>query len=180
MKIFVSHAIKDNKLINDLKLSLEPHGLKLLIAEHHSDVNFATITDKIEKIIASSDVALFLLTDNGFNSNFVQQEIGYVKSLKIPYLQVIEKGIENKITGFNYGKGYIEYSPNEPQVTIDKIKRSLINYWNKQQLIKQEQIKKEQTKQLQVMLQRQKEEEQAMKVGLGVLAGVLVLAMISK
>jgi len=180
MKIFVSHAMKDAKLINDLKLVLEPHGLKLLIAEHHSDIDYSTITEKIEKMIASSDVALFLLTNDGFNSIFVQQEIGYIKSLKMPSLQLIEKGLEKRITGFNFGKGYIEYSPSEPQVAIDKIKRSLLSHWNKQQLIKQEQSKQIPVKQLQVMVKKQKEEEQMMKVGLGILAGVLVLGMISK
>ncbi len=178
MKIFVSHSIRDKKLINDLKASLEPQGLTLLIAEHHSDIEFATITEKIEKLILNCDVALILLTDNGFNSNFVQQEIGYVKSLNKPFLQVIEKGLEKKITGFNFGKGYIEYCHNESQITIDKIKMYLLNYFNQIEQMKKERIRKEHSKQLQLLLQQQKEKEQAMKVGLGILAGVLVLGML--
>lgn len=180
MKIFVSHAIKDNKLINKLKSALEPHGLKLLIAEHYSDIEYSTITDKIENMIKTSNVALFLLTKNGFNSKFVQQEIGYIKSLKIPSLYVVEKGIEKEITGFNYGKGYIQYSPDELQTTIDKIKRSFLNHWKHLEAKKQEQIKLKQVKQRQLMLQKQKEQEQELKVGLGILAGILVLGLLGK
>ena len=180
MKIFVSHAIKDNKLINELKSVLEPHGLELLIAEHYSDIDHSTISEKIEKMIKSCNVALFLLTKNGFNSKFVQQEIGYIKSSKIPYLQIIEKGIEKEITGFNYGKGYIEYSSDEPQLALDKIKRALLNYWKQLEVKKQEQFKQKQVKQRQLMLQQQRKQEQELKVGLGILAGVLILGLLSK
>jgi len=176
MKIFVSHAIKDSNLINDLKSALEPRGLQLLIAEHHSDINYSTVTDKIEKMINTSNIALILLTNNGFNSNFVQQEIGYIKSAKIPYLQIIEKGLEKKITGFNYGKGYIEYSPESPQTTIDKIKQSLLDHWIKQIQFEIAQIN--QKKAIDLKLKQQKEQEQALKIGLGLLAGILVLGMI--
>lgn len=157
MKIFVSHAIKDSKLIDDLKSSLEPHGLQLLIAEHHSDIHHSTITEKIEAMIESSNIALILLTSNGFNSNFVQQEIGYIKSSKIPYLQIVEGGIERKITGFNYGKGYIEYCPDSPQKAIEKIELRLLS---------------------ELKLHKQKEQEQTLKeLGLGLLAMILIWGM---
>ncbi len=180
MKIFVSHAIKDNKLIRDLKIALEPHGLELLIAEHHPDIDYYNVTEKIETMINSCNVALFLFTKSGFNSNFVQQEIGYIKSSKIPYLQVVEKGIEKKITGFNFGKGYIEYSPNEPDVALKKIKRSFLNYLKTVEIKRQEQLKQKQSKQIQLLLQNQKKQEQELKIGLGILAGVLVLGLLSK
>lgn len=146
MKIFVSHAIKDNKLIDDLKLAVEPHGLQLLLAEHYSDMNHSTITEKIETMIAESNVALILLTENGFN----------------------------------YGKGYIEYDPQEPETAIDKIKRYLIDYWENQIPTKQQELE-HQTKQVQLKLQREKEkEQQVLKIGLGILAGILVLSMINE
>lgn len=174
MKIFVSHAIKDSTLINDLKSSLEPQGLKLLIAEHHSDIEHSTITQKIEKMILDSDVALFLLTSNGFNSNFVQQEIGYIKSQKIPYLQIVEEGIEKKITGFNFGKGYVEYSPKNPEKAINEIKTRLLEHWNKRE------FKKQQSQQLMIRkVAEKKKQESTLKVGLGILAGILVLGIIN-
>lgn len=177
MNIFVSHAIKDNKLINDLKIALEPHGLNLLIAEHHSDIEHSTVTDKIEQLISSSDVALFLLTKNGFDSNFVQQEIGFIKASNIPYLQVIEDGIEKKITGFNYGKGYIKYSPEEPAITIEKIMTFLLDYLKEVKHKRQELVKQNQRKQIEH--QKQRSQEKALIIGVGILAGVLILGLIN-
>ena len=103
MKIFISHSLADQNLIREFKNTLEPHNITLLIAEHYNNLE-NNITEKIENMIRESDVALILLTENGFASHFVQQEIGYIKSQKIPYLQLVELGFENKIKGFNYGK----------------------------------------------------------------------------
>ena len=47
MKIFISHAIKDAELIENIKVYLEPHNIDLLIAEHYIDTQ-NTITHKIE------------------------------------------------------------------------------------------------------------------------------------
>ncbi|MBK9730021.1 MAG: toll/interleukin-1 receptor domain-containing protein [Chitinophagaceae bacterium] len=127
MKIFVSHALIDHELINSIKKTLEPHGIALLVAEHYEDLQ-RTITEKIENMIKTSDIALILLTENGFNSNFVQQEIGYIKSLNKPYLQIVQVGIDKKITGFNFGKGYILYDPNQPQKALENMSRSLLMY----------------------------------------------------
>lgn len=76
MKIFVSHSLSDSELLIKINGTLEPYGLKLLISEHVQDLN-NTITKKIENMITECDVAVVMLTENGFNSNFVQQEIGY-------------------------------------------------------------------------------------------------------
>lgn len=178
MRIFVSHAIKDSKLINDLKSNLEPHGLELLIAEHHPDIKYSTITEKIENMIKSSNVALFLLTKNGFNSNFVQQEIGYIRSSKIPHLQVVEKGIEKKITGFIYGKGYIEYSPDDPNKTIFQIKDTLLKYWDDENERKRKiDYKNKKIRQIKRMEQERKDKQ--LSVGIGIIAGALIIGLLN-
>lgn len=106
MKVFISHSLADHNLIKRIKDTLEPHGLKLFIAEHYIDIE-RTVTEKIENMIKQCDVALILLTQSGFDSHFVQQEIGYIKGQNIPFLQIIQSGLESKIKGFNYGKDYI-------------------------------------------------------------------------
>ena len=80
MKIFISHSISDKQLIKTLINRITPLGIKLLIAEHYFSTH-NTITSKIEKLIDYSDFAIILLTENGFNSNFVHQEIGYIKKV---------------------------------------------------------------------------------------------------
>ena len=130
MNIFLSHSMADKELINNIKLILEPHGLKFFIAEHTIDTQ-RTITEKIESLIRKSNFALVLLTENGFNSHFVQQEIGYLKSLGKPFLQVVQEGIEKKIKGFNFGRDYIQLDSKNPSIAIDKIKEVLLVAYKK-------------------------------------------------
>ncbi len=158
MKLFISHAIKDKEFLKMLQRDLEFYNIELFIAKHYEDLE-RDITDKIKYMIDQSDAALIILTKNGFNSSFVQQEIGYLVKSKKPYLQLIEPEIRNKITGFNYGKGGIDLDIENPDLTIAKVRKSLLNYWTKK---------------------KQKDKEQTMKV-LGVLAiTIAVLAAIER
>lgn len=124
MKIFVSHSMKDNKLISDLVSELEPHGLKLLIAEHVVALDM-TITEKIESMIHESELAMILLTGNGANSDFVKQEIGFISALKKKFLIIVEKGFESKVQGFIYGYDFISFDPADTSSVIRKIKKTL-------------------------------------------------------
>jgi hypothetical protein len=174
MKIFVSHSIRDSKLIKDLKSNLEPHDLKLLIAEHHPDITYSTISDKIEQMIDICDVAIILLTKNGFNSNFVQQEIGYIKRAGKNFIQVVENGIEKKITGFNYGKGYIEYNESDLQKTIDKIRAELTYFLDEKQKRIQRKLIIQQNL---ARLQKIEKEEKSKRLAFSLVAGAVVFSM---
>ncbi len=125
MKIFISHSSLDQELIRKIKNTLEPYGITPLIAEHNIDLE-NSITEKIENMIKQCDVALILLTENGFNSQFVQQEIGYIKSLNKSYLQLVQLGYENKIKGFNYGKDYVPFDTTNQEYALEKIKKTLL------------------------------------------------------
>jgi hypothetical protein len=128
MKVFLSHAIVDKDLIIALKIRCSKNGLQLLIAEHSIGLN-KTITEKIELMIRDSAVALFLLTANGDESKFVQQEIGYVQSIKKPALYIVQKG--KQVTGFAYGRDYIELDPENPDEAIKKALNRLLLHWEK-------------------------------------------------
>ena len=158
MKIFVSHAISDKKLIGRLSISLKPYGITLLIAEHSVSMS-VSVTTKIEKMINTCDAALILLTKNGFNSSFVQQEIGYLTKAKKPMLKVIEKGFEKKITGFIYGHDFINYDPKNPDDAIKKITNKFNAYYKK--------IKEK---------EKEKNTDLLFGFGIGLLVGVLILS----
>lgn len=81
-------------------------------------------------MIDDSDLALILLTKDGFNSNFVHQEIGYVQKAQKRRIIVVEKGYESKVTGFIYGNDYISYMPDSPDVTISQIKKIILQIYN--------------------------------------------------
>jgi hypothetical protein len=176
MKLFVSHSLKDQELIKSVKNTLEPHGITLFIAEHHLALR-QTITQKIETMIRDCDVALILLTKRGFNSKFVQQEIGYIQSCQKPSLQVVQLGLENKITGFNFGRDYIQYDPLTPITTLTKMKNSLLSYWKKieeQRIAQRNALLRQHFEKIRV--ESEKRENEA-KIAIGILAGLLVLGL---
>jgi hypothetical protein len=175
MKLFISHAIRNKQLLETLRINLEPYGIELLIAEHFEDLE-NDVTRKIENLIEVCDIALILLTEEGYNSVFVQQEIGYLLKAKKPYLQLIQKGIQ--IKGFNYGKGGIELDPENHEIAISKTRKILLNYWQKMQ---NDRIKKNREIQRKVALQIQrKQEEKLMNIGLGAGIGLLFAAVLLK
>lgn len=139
MKVFLSHSIADKDLIAAFKKRCDKKGLQLLIAEQMLSVD-QTITDKIESMIRDSKVALFLLTTNGNDSKFVQQEIGYVQSIKKPAIYIVQKG--NQVTGFAYGRDYIELDSERPDLAIGKAINRLQLHWDK---LKETEKKEKQT-----------------------------------
>lgn len=168
MRIFVSHAISDQVLIKKILETLKPYGLELLVSEHYIDIE-KNITTKIETMIKQCDVALILLTKDGFNSHFVQQEIGYIKSQRRPFLQLVEIGMQEKIKGFNFGYDYILLNPNEPQIAVEKIKYVLLNYWDR--LRQRQQIKLKR-------IEEQRRRDNQTKLGLGILAGLIIIGLL--
>lgn len=169
MKIFVSHSLNDKELVDRLHCSVKPYGITLYVAEHYVDMH-NSITSKIESMIKSCDAAVILLTKNGCDSKFVQQEIGYLKSLNKPSLNVVEKEYEKAITGFIYGHDYIPYDPQKPNDTIAKVTNLLVNH-NKALQEKQEMEK--------VKVKADKESKNAL-IGIGLLVGSLfVVAALS-
>jgi hypothetical protein len=167
--------MKDSSLISDIKTNLEPYGINLLIAEHRIDIYYS-VTEKIENMIKECDIALVLLTQNGIFSKFVDQEIGYIQSLKKPYIQLIQEGFEKDIVGFNYGRDYIPFNPSIPNEAIMKITNHLINYWN--YLITEEQKRIFKLKQEEIK-QQEEQKNKEMKILLGIFVGILTWGIVS-
>ncbi len=171
MKIFISHAISDKKLIQQIKLTLEPHGITLLIAEHFIDLQH-TITEKIEEMIDSCDVALVLLTESGFNSTFVQQEIGYIQKAGKPFLQVVQTGLVEKISGFNFGREYITLNPENPDAAIGQVRSAILEHWRKTE---EEEARKKHEEQKQIE-EKRRQASSAIVIAIGLL---LLFALLS-
>jgi hypothetical protein len=140
MNVFLSHSIQDKQLILKMKGHCLSNGINLLVAEHSISLD-KSITEKIKIMIQQSHVVVFLLTKNDFNSKFVQQEIGYVESLKKARLFIVEKGQQKEITGFHYGYDYIELDPLTPDIAIQKAIGRLLIHWRKVFQIQEKQKK---------------------------------------
>ncbi|MBI1803760.1 MAG: toll/interleukin-1 receptor domain-containing protein [Ignavibacteriae bacterium] len=109
MKIFISHSTRDHHLVDALRSISASLGIEPFIAEHTLDLQ-NTVTQKIENMIEQSDLVLVALAREGFNSNFVQQEIGYARGKK-PMLILVERGCENRVSGFIFGSDFILVDP---------------------------------------------------------------------
>lgn len=125
MNIFVSHSLKDKELLAAIQDNLRLHGFELLIAEHTLDFN-RSISEKIKQLISQSDVGLILLTENGLNSRFVSEEIGYLEAKEKPIIRIIQKGLGNQYSGFKYGTDYIELDPDDPNKAHDLLAESML------------------------------------------------------
>jgi hypothetical protein len=175
MKIFISHSISDKQLIKTLINRITPLGIKLLIAEHYFSTH-NTITSKIEKLIDHSDFAIILLTENGFNSNFVHQEIGYIKKAGKHSIQIVETGQEKNITGFIYGKDYLKYDPKNPDTLVEQLTNLLIKIRN-QKLRADNKRRIVQVNANRALLAQKKKQENIL---FGVFAGLLAITIASE
>lgn len=122
--------MKDQPLLKSLKENLASLGIQLFIAEHEHSLTL-TISEKIERMILSSHVSLFLLTEHGMRSGFVQQEVGYCHAKKIPSLLIVEKGLEKELGGFNYGRDFLILDKENPRKTISTVEQILLDHWEK-------------------------------------------------
>jgi hypothetical protein len=136
-------------------------------------------------LIKKADIGLVLLTENGYNSHFVQQEIGYLKSLKKPFVQIIQKGYESKIKGFNFGKDYILLDLNDTSKALIQLKEDLLKIYTSitrrkekenqmRQFLKYQEIKFAEERRRKI--QKEKQEANA---AFTVLAGLVVLGIMS-
>lgn len=166
MTIFVSHAMKDKILLQSIENTLQPYGLTLLIAEHYFELQ-SSISDKIRNMINNCDIGLVLLTTNGFNSGFVREEIGFLDAMEKPTILLIEKGLEQKYSGFKYGHDFIFFDSMHPSMAIKKIKDIMLGHWSK--------LQEEENKRLALAEEEQARANRNALISLGILAGLLIL-----
>ena len=107
LKIFISHSMakRDAKVLTYLNKKIRTFGFQPYFAEHSlSTVN--TITEKIKKEIALTNLVLVFLSKSAVQSQFVQQEVGLAEANDKPLLIIKEKGV--KMKGVLYGRDSIE------------------------------------------------------------------------
>ncbi|MBR9860956.1 TIR domain-containing protein [bacterium] len=128
MKVFVSHSIEDQKLLAQIDQMLRPLGFQLLIAEHEISTSHS-ITQKIINMIEAAEFGLILMTKKAMSSGFVREEIGYMTAKNMQTLVVVEKGSENKISGFKFGHDYVVIDVKKPDGALHKVKEILARVW---------------------------------------------------
>lgn len=158
--------MKDKTLLQNISNSLSPYGLTPLVAEHYLELQ-ATISDKIKNLILDCDIGLVLLTINGFNSGFVREEIGYLHAKEKPIVLVIESGLEQKYSGFNYGHDFILFDPLNPTATVNKITKIMLEHWQR--------LKADESRTKEIAKAEQAQQNKNALIAIGILAGILIL-----
>jgi hypothetical protein len=120
MQVFISHSMKDAGLTGQVDRIARNLAITPIIAEHYLNVQ-GGITAKVESGIRASDVVLVLLTPQGFNSDFVQQEIAFAASLGKPKVLLVQKGLEEQLSGWAYGHDFISYDPSNPRPALNRV-----------------------------------------------------------
>jgi hypothetical protein len=90
--LFVSHATADGAVLTWVTAQIEAMGIHPYLAEHDPQPG-RNLGDKVIAAINDSDAMLVLLTRQGFESTFVQQEIGAARHAGKPILALVDQAI---------------------------------------------------------------------------------------
>lgn len=103
MKVFVSFAQRDHKLVHTFCGVLIEKGITPLVAAQRLAPG-SRLDDKIRDMIKESDCVVVLNTPNGSRSRWVQQEIGCAKALEKPIipLKTRQARIAAMLQGYEY------------------------------------------------------------------------------
>lgn len=105
---FLSHSIKDEKLVRLIARNLEVNNISPIIAVDVRPSNHPQmITDKVKILLQQSDCVIAFLTKAGVESGWVQQEIGYSLDKK-PIIPIVESGIQTSQLAFLNGTEFIQ------------------------------------------------------------------------
>lgn len=160
--------------------TVAPLGFDLLIAEHVVALE-ATITEKVVAMMESCDIALILLTQEGFDSKAVQQEIGYLRKLSRPLLLVVQEGLEKSLSMFAYGRDYILIDPANSARALERMREALQEFWSKWHAKRtDERLAYERAMQQARLLKAQQEQEtKDAQAALWVIGGLVLVSMMS-
>ncbi len=106
-RVFISYSTKDEELVEYISTVLINYGIEPIIATKMRSVPPTTISKKVQKLIDSCHAVLAILTINGIQSSWVQQEIGYsIKSGK-PIVSLVDPRISPEKLAFIEGSEYV-------------------------------------------------------------------------
>ncbi len=125
MKVFVSHSLQD-PFKASISQVLRAVGAIPYFAEHEYSTS-ETVSQKIEREIRECDIFLALLTFQGLQSNFVQQEIGVAHTLKKRRIVLVERGLEGAVGGFLYGADFVTLDRYNPMECLGKLQNLIEN-----------------------------------------------------
>ncbi len=86
-----------------------------------------TLPDKIRNLILQSDCVLAILTQNGLNSKFVQQEIGFALGQNKAVIPFVKRGTRTEELALLQGREYISIDWNNLESSFSKLHNWVYN-----------------------------------------------------
>jgi hypothetical protein len=124
ISVFLSHSMQDGPHVAQVQRQLEALGIKVWLAEH--DLRPGTsILDKIESVLPTCDVVVFLITTNSVNSAYVQQEVGMARTHRKPMVPLVEKRVDKSRLGLLGELEWIELDLDAPSEAFAKVTQVL-------------------------------------------------------
>lgn len=117
-RVFIAHSVKDSNIVYTISRLLDIYGIQSLIAEREFQPG-ERLSEKVSRMVDSSDCLLAILTKEGKDSQWVNQEIGYGKKAGRRIVPVVEKGVN--IKGFIQDIEWIEFDSSDPSKTLQEI-----------------------------------------------------------
>jgi len=106
--VFISHSDKDSQMANVIASQFRSYGATPIIGSQFRPATVSqTLPDKIKELTQQSHCVLAILTRNGLNSTFVQQEVGFALGTSKPVIPFVEIGIHAEELALLQGREYV-------------------------------------------------------------------------
>lgn len=116
--VFISYSTSDLNLVTEITNQLKQFGANCYVADNIIEAG-ELLSDKIENAINRADCVLVILTEEGFRSQWVNQEIGLAKAKGKTIIPIIESGVT--VAGVLQGIEYIPLDKSNPQNFLNKL-----------------------------------------------------------
>ncbi|HEY1820174.1 MAG TPA: toll/interleukin-1 receptor domain-containing protein [Trebonia sp.] len=113
MELFLSHASKDAQAVGMVRVQVEALGVQVYLAEHDNQAG-DRLSAKVEQAISRCDAMLVLLTASGYDSRYVQQEIGFAKGRGKLIIPLLDPALTNADLGLLDDIEYILFDSGSP------------------------------------------------------------------
>lgn len=126
MQLFLSHATADGQIVDRIQAELTPLGASVYLAEHDNQAG-VNVHAKIGDALRASDLVIVLLTQAGFDSRYVQQEIGAALNAGKLVIPLVAGTVARADLGMLQGVEYIVIDQGDPAEAMQRLSGRIAN-----------------------------------------------------
>jgi hypothetical protein len=116
-QVFLSHATEDQDWVSWVAAQADALGLRPYVAEHDFQLG-RELVEKVREQIDRSEAMIALLTEAGYQSPFVQQEIAYAIAKDLLVIPIIAPSIVGSDLAMLAGREYLVLDFDDPAQAV--------------------------------------------------------------